>query len=304
MKIATQAGVALAIGGLITNIATMPVQATSQPSRMIFTSNRNGNTEIYAANRNGDNMQQLTNNDLNEGGITASPDGSKIAFVVSDEANPDSSISLLNITTGAITTILQTPNTQYNSPAWAPNGKYIAYSFTTSIGPDFLSCIAIYKIATSETNKVSCSDKALLEPAWSPNSQKLIFTQFVYATGGDLYTVHAFKNEEKQYLRSGFLAAYSPLGDKIAFTARDSGYVNQIYVADSSGANPTQITTDSDLHTLADWARDNYLSYTNVTPGTWQFQAKSMRSDGSGTLTIPQKTSGIFDQPGKGLVQP
>lgn len=104
------------------------------------------------------------------------------------------------------------------------------------------------------------------------------------------------------YLRSGFLAAYSPSGDKIAFTARDSDYINQIYVADSNGANPVQITTGSDLHTLTDWASDNYLSFTNVTPGTWQFQAKSMRSDGSDILTIPQKTPGIFDQPGKGLV--
>lgn len=192
---------------------------------------------------------------------------------------------------------------QYNSPAWAPNGKYIAYSFTTTVGPDFLSCIAIYNAASGETNKVSCSDKALLEPAWSPDSQKLIFTQFIYATGGDLYTVNAFKNEEKQFLRSGFLGVYSPSGDKIAYTARDSEYINQIYVADTSGANPQQITTGNDLHTHTDWASDNYLSYTNVTPGTWQFQAKSIRSDGSGILTIPQKTSGIFDQPGKGLVR-
>lgn len=301
MNIAKQAAKVMVIGGLIVNTIAMPVQATSQSPRMIFTSNRDGSTEIYAASRNGDNMKRLTTNNVDEGGVAASPDGNKIAFVVADESNPDSSISLLDTRTGATTAILQTPNVQYQAPVWSPDGKYIAYSLTTTVQSEYMSCIAIYKVASGDTNKISCSDKALVEPAWSPDSQKLMFTQFVVATGGDLYTVNVFKNEEKQYLRSGFFGVYSPSGDKIAFTARDNNFVNQIYVANSNGTNPQQITTGDDLRTVADWASDGYITFTNVTPDTWQFQVKSVRSDGSGMLTIPHK-QGVADWPGKGLL--
>lgn len=301
MNIVKQAAKVMVIGGLIASTVAIPVQATSQSPRIIFTSNRDGSIEIYSANRNGDNMKRLTYNTTAEGGVAAAPGGEKVAYVTSDETSIDSTISLLDLSTGSSTTILQTPNVQYQAPVWSPDGKYIAYSLTTTVQSEYMSCIAIYKVASGDTNKISCSDKALVEPAWSPDSQKLMFTQFVVATGGDLYTVNVFKNEEKQYLRSGFFGVYSPSGDTIAYTARDSNYINQIYVADTNGANPQQITTGDDLRTVADWASDGYITFTNVTPGTWQFQVKSVRSDGSGMLTIPQKT-GVADWPGKGLL--
>lgn len=301
MNIAKQCTKIVAIGGIIVANIGAPTQALAQPPSIVFTSNRDGDTEIYSANRNGDNMKRLTYNTTAEGGVAASPGGDKVAYVTSDETTLDSTISLLDIKTGSSTTILHTPHVQYQAPVWSPDGKYIAYSLTTTVQSEYMSCIAIYKVANGDTNKISCSDKALVEPAWSPDSQKLMFTQFVVATGGDLYTVNVFKNEEKHYLRSGFFGAYSPSGDKIAFTAHDSNFVNQIYIADSNGANPQQITVGDDLHTVADWASDGYITFTNVTPGTWQFQVKSVRSDGSGMLTIPQKT-GVADWSGKGLL--
>ena len=288
--------------GIVASTAAPSASAMSQtePS-IIFTSNRGGSTEIYASKRNGTDMRQLTHNNIDEQTPAISPNGSSIAFITSDEASTDSTLSLLNTSTGAVTTLSHWTNTQYNSPVWSPDGKSIAFSFT-SAADEFSSCIAIYKVAEGIINKISCSDTSLASPSWSPNGQKLLFTQYNSASGGDLYTVNTVGNEDKQLLRSGFSGVFSPTGDKIAYTAWDKNFTNQIFVANSDGSNPTQITDGSDLHTVADWTSDGYITYTNVTSGVWHIQVKSIRSDGSGELTIPQDTPNTVDWPGRGIL--
>ena len=158
----------LAIGSVIFGSIGLPANAlaASQPS-MIFASDRDGSVEIYSSARDGSNMKRLTNNTTDEQEPAISPDGRKIIFTKSDEQS-DSSISLLDVETGAIASILEKAGTQYQAPSWSPDGKYIAYSFTEG-QPEFHSCIAIFAIASGNTNKVSCSDKALIAPSWSPD---------------------------------------------------------------------------------------------------------------------------------------
>src|ERR1700752_4364492 len=49
--------------------------------KIAFTSDRDGNREIYVMNADGSNQLRLTNNALSDDHPTWSPDGSKIAFV-------------------------------------------------------------------------------------------------------------------------------------------------------------------------------------------------------------------------------
>lgn len=297
-----QGAVVIAIAGMLASSVGVPAYAAPELSAMIFTSNREGTTEIYSASRSGDNMKKLSNNDIEEQSIAASPDGSKIVYATSSDRGP-STLAVLDIKTGKETVIATTPGNEYQSPVWSPNGEHIAYSMTMlDTDSQFMSCITVMNIVTRETRKVSCADQALMSPSWSPDGQRLLFTQFVAATGGDLYTVRPFKNEERQYVRSGFSGVFAPVGDKIAYTAWDARYVNQIFIVNSDGSSPRQLTYGDDLSTVVDWAADDYIAYTNVTVGTWQFQAKSIKSDGSSVKTIPQKP-GTIDVAGKGLVR-
>jgi Tol biopolymer transport system component len=49
--------------------------------KIAFTSNRDGNYEIYVMNADGSEPQNLTNNPAQDNYATWSPDGKKIAFV-------------------------------------------------------------------------------------------------------------------------------------------------------------------------------------------------------------------------------
>jgi Tol biopolymer transport system component len=56
-------------------------------SRIVFTSNRDGNYEIYVMDADGSNQQRLTDNPARDSHPSWSPDGSRIAFHSNRDGN-------------------------------------------------------------------------------------------------------------------------------------------------------------------------------------------------------------------------
>ena len=51
-------------------------------SRIVFASNRDGDSEIYSMDINGNNLLQLTDHPADDGNPAGSPDGRRIAFMI------------------------------------------------------------------------------------------------------------------------------------------------------------------------------------------------------------------------------
>lgn len=101
-------------------------------SKIVFTSDKGGDNEIYVVNRDGSVLVQLTNNKSTDGDPVWSPDGLKIAFTSDRTGNSQIYVMAAD---GAGQTQLTRGTRKYNSPAWSPDGLKIAFgafdSFTS-----------------------------------------------------------------------------------------------------------------------------------------------------------------------------
>jgi TolB protein len=84
-----------------------------------------GDEELFIANADGSDVQQLTHNDAIDSAPAWSPDGTRLAFE-STRDGADSEIYVLDLASGLVTQL--TDNTVHDEgPAWSPDGRFIAF---------------------------------------------------------------------------------------------------------------------------------------------------------------------------------
>lgn len=94
-------------------------------TRLIYHSNKDGNSDIYTCDINGNDEQQITFTDFNEFSPVWSPDGSQIVFI--NDSDGDREIYTMN-SDGADVFQLTSNSFLDGSPKWSPDGSKIAYS--------------------------------------------------------------------------------------------------------------------------------------------------------------------------------
>jgi TolB protein len=137
-------------------------------SRIAFTSNRDGNPEIYVMNRDGSNLRRMTNNPAIDVTPTWSPSGDQIAWVSDRTGSPH--IYVMNVDG---TGVRQLINEYCDRPTWS-SGQFneIAYAARTGPGYD----IKLYNVATGETKNLTDGIGSNESPAFAPNGRHIAFT--------------------------------------------------------------------------------------------------------------------------------
>ncbi len=137
-------------------------------SKLAFTSNRDGNPEIYVMNRDGSGLRRMTNNPSIDVTPTWSPNGNQIAWVSDRTGSPK--IYVMNADgTGQRLLI----SDYCDRPTWSTEPfNEIAYAARTGPGYD----IKIYDFASGETHKITDGIGSNESPAFSPNGRHLAFT--------------------------------------------------------------------------------------------------------------------------------
>ena len=147
-------------------------QLTSSPSieteaawlddnTIAFTSNRSGSPQIYRKGlAAGSTATRLTFEGQYNAGATASPDGSKIAFIHNDRGNFRIAVQDLN------TRVLEvlTDGQLDESPSFSPNGDQILYS-TKDGRRDVLGVVSVDGLVEQ---KISLANENVRDPAWGP----------------------------------------------------------------------------------------------------------------------------------------
>ncbi|MGH7579926.1 MAG: protein kinase domain-containing protein [Gemmatimonadales bacterium] len=153
-------------------------------------------------------------------------------------------------------------------PAWSPDGKSLAYVAEV----EGFRQLFVRPMAGGGERQLTKGARDHIQPAWSPDGARLAFVRGANATGklepsevdgayfegGELWTMELATGQETKLFENGFNPSYSPDGQRLAFDAPLTGG-QRVWVSDTRGRNPRQVTSDSSetvVHTQARWSPD------------------------------------------------
>jgi Tol biopolymer transport system component len=159
-----------------------------------FTSNRDGNFELYSISATGKDLTQLTHTKapIQNLGPSVSPDGKSVVFSRTDLLPwGTNQLYLLNAGSALITRLTSNHRGHGDvEPAWAPNGKQIAFA------SDRMGRNAIWMINANGTNLIQVTHPLPtpglaggdVHPTFSPNGKSIAFVSM--RTGAtEIFTV-------------------------------------------------------------------------------------------------------------------
>jgi len=174
---------------------------------IVFTSERNGSSNIYRIHPDGSGLERLTDNDGFDDQASLSPDGNQLAFI-SSRGNGTNNIWILDIKSRKVRNLTGTPDLQapagkmdgFYRPSWSPDGKWIAFS--SDRGMDFkghkipapawehIQPASIYVIRPDGTGlrKLTPEGEMAGSPKWSVDSKQVVFydldAEYTFAARG------------------------------------------------------------------------------------------------------------------------
>ncbi len=165
-------------------------------SRIAFTSTRDGNPEIYVANRDGSNVKRLTNNPAIDISPTWSPSGTQIAFT----SNRTGAIQIYVISADGIGTAQRVTTEAYCDRAtWSP-APYNELAYASQNGPGF--DIHLMDLATRHVTALTFGEGTNESPAFSPNGRHIAFVS-TRAGKAQIFTVSRDGKFVRQITKTG-----------------------------------------------------------------------------------------------------
>jgi Tol biopolymer transport system component len=205
---------------------------------------------------------------------------------------------------GTSSVLFDDPMRNSLAPKWSPQGDQIVFA----IG-DFLQTLAGRESLTSHLALIPASGGTIQElpaagehvgfPSWSPDATKVVYASFDRAQRG--LKVFDLKTQRATQITTGpdTFPAWSPHGDRIAFTSnRDGDY--EIYTVRPGGGGLTRLTKSpgNDAHPAwspdAEWIAfaSNRTGFKDETGGMSDGEIFVMRADGS---DVRQLTENAFE---------
>src|SRR5580765_535401 len=261
-KILATTAVAAALALAALAAATGPARATypgATNARIAFGINVNGNTDVYTARPDGQDLRRLTTDPGFDACAAYAADGRRIAYC-SGQGGGAVQVWTMNqdgtdkqqVTHMSVTAIF---------PDFSPDGSKIVFC----AGPStFARDIYVVNSDGSDLTRLTSGAGNNVYPAFSPNGRKIVFTSNRTGTS-QVWLMNADGSNQRQLTfdlqPKDQVPDWSPNGSKIAYLADTHGIADMgnswgdIWVMNANGAHQHQITSGASFYGTA-WSPD------------------------------------------------
>lgn len=297
------------------------------PGKIAFVSHKEGSPSIYVMNPDGSNPTKLGSWFGSAKTFCWSSDGERIAFIDKDgwlclvnadgtnlstlAEKPSYSISwspdgkkiaagcfdydiyTLDVDSGKLTNLTDSPDIKEGSPSWSPDSKKIA--FVVSAPP---YCDISLMDADGSNRITLTSDSGICEElSWSPIGEKISYVWYSDEEAGsegicrDICLVDTKDGNKVNLIDSPKFddrdLSWSPDGKKIAFSSRRQVVDTQIYVMNADGSQLSKLTTGHSSNYYPSWSPDSKkIAFTSSGPYPIGKDICVMGADGSNVVNL------------------
>lgn len=242
---------------------TVPDTFIDPDSIVAFTSNVDGNVDIWVMNGDRSNMRNITNSTDTEYDPSLSPDGQRLAFA--SDRDGDFEIYTISVNGTDLQQITNNDGISDGSPVWSPDGTRIAFT-SWRTGNDE---IFIVDLADNTVINVTNNPASDVSPAWSPDSTQLAFrsnrdgnSEIYIITLENLYVERVIDTRSQ-----GYTVDWSPDGTQLVYDSLDGANYN-VYTINIDGSNVQQLTYDPANDAEPNWSSDGqYIMFVSERVG-------------------------------------
>lgn len=267
------------------------------PARVVFASNRDGNSEIYRMLPDGRDQVRLTfTADAWEGSPAGSPDGRWIAYERMDQGDPTYSQIWLMSRDGRGATMLTDGPFNNLHPTWSGDSRKIA--FASDRDGDWE--IYVLDLATRGLSKLTDNTRDDTQPDWYRAGGRIVFVSYRTPSNGELFTMAA-DGSDVQQVTGGYddhSPSWSALGNRFVFGAsRPEG--QGLYTMRYDGTDIRLLAPQSLRPASPAWGYvGDTIAFSGYRPGSGHSEIMRIEADGSGLVLLTHNEVNFDYAPG------
>ena len=246
---------------------------------ILFSTDRDGNREIYVMAADGSGQTNLTNDPDNDVEPSWSPDGTRIAFASNRSPQIFSNHYIHIMDADGTDPVRLEESESGREPDWLPDGQSIVFALGDHI----------YQINVDGSNlmQVVFTNTADSYPDMSPNGQQIVFHHTQGYNNSEIYKANIDGSGLTQLTFHGAFVGipkWSPDGTRIAYSSDYSGNW-EIYLMNADGSSNVIISNNAALDGTPVWSPDGtQIAFISDRDGDREIYV--MNLDGSGVVQL------------------